>query len=193
RPPGARATSEAGLRLGLDVDTRDQPAFPRRGMAGSLHATGMATTGPGAAGSYLRTHAFLSGYHTLPGPVPMTVAARARTMYVAGDPPVFAAARLGGRDDLRGFSEDRFTGDAAANGTLSLRLPLFPANLVARGTVGISAFADAGRVWVDGDSHGGWHTATGAGLWFTTPPATVAVEWARGEKDAFYLRLGLGL
>jgi hypothetical protein len=29
----------------------------------------------------------------------------------------------------------------------------------------VLGFADAGRVYVDGDSPGGWHTAMGGGFW----------------------------
>jgi hypothetical protein len=30
---------------------------------------------------------------------------------------------------------------------------------------GVLGFADAGRVYVDGQSPGGWHTAAGGGIW----------------------------
>ena len=55
------------------------------------------------------------------------------------------------------------------------------------------AFGDAGRVWVAGESPGGWHDSIGAGLWYTTPAATVALESALGERTSFYLRLGMSL
>jgi hypothetical protein len=33
----------------------------------------------------------------------------------------------------------------------------------------VLGFADAGRVYVDGDSPGGWHTAAGGGFWVGSP------------------------
>lgn len=192
RPPGATGWGEAGLGGRVEMDRRDDPGFPRRGITASVGVDGLVpfreNTDP-----YAISDIGFTGFLSAPGPVPAIVAVRAGGSAVLGTAPVHSMATLGGRHDLRGFSQDRFRGDAEAHATAELRVPLFPARFVARGVIGVSGFADAGRVWVDGSSPGGWHSAAGAGLWFATPPATVAVEYARGEKDTFYLRLGLGL
>ena len=53
------------------------------------------------------------------------------------------------------------------------------------------AFTDAGRVFVDGDSEGDWHTSAGVGLWFETLGTALSATWARGEDHVVYLKLGL--
>jgi Omp85 superfamily domain len=107
------------------------------------------------------------------------LALRAGGRMAWGDYPFHQAAFLGGWGSLRGYDHDRFAGDGAVFGGAELRVPLLPLELVVRGRLGISVLADAGRVIHDGESPGGWHTATGAGLWFATPPAVVTLHAAK--------------
>lgn len=190
RPYGTESVGEAGGVAWVNVDRRDQAGFPTRGFRLAAEAAAYAPVWDvrETFGS-----ASLDAAAYVPVPIGRTpvLAFRAGGRSVLGDFPVQHAAFLGGRNTLRGFPHHRFAGDAAAYGTAELRVPLFPANLVARGLVGISGHIDAGRVWVDGRSPGGWHTAPGAGLWFSTPLFTVGLDYARGEEDGYYLRLGM--
>ncbi|HEX6308672.1 MAG TPA: ShlB/FhaC/HecB family hemolysin secretion/activation protein, partial [Longimicrobiales bacterium] len=106
---------------------------------------------------------------------------------------VHEAAFLGGRNSLRGFETDRFAGDAAAYGSTELHLPLGTLTLLVRGEVGAFGLADAGRVWFDGDSPGGWHTSFGGGAWFSSLGRTLSLTYARGDIGRLYLRLGMPL
>jgi hypothetical protein len=56
---------------------------------------------------------------------------------------------------------------------------------------GVFALADAGRVWVDGDSPGGWHTGIGGGIWLTALGQTFSVAAAHGDGNRFYLQKGM--
>jgi hemolysin activation/secretion protein len=100
---------------------------------------------------------------------------------------------VGGTSTLRGHRGERFAGDAAAYGSAELRQPLARVELVVRGTLGAFALADAGRVWFEGDSDGGWHTAVGGGLFFTflDRAQTVSVAYARGEVARVHLEVGM--
>ena len=97
---------------------------------------------------------------------------------------------LGGRATLRGHEWNRYTGDAVAYGSTELRLPFARVELLARGDLSAIVLADAGRVWVDGQSPGGWHTAAGAGLAFETLGRVFSVVYARGEVRRVYAYLG---
>ena len=66
------------------------------------------------------------------------------------------------------------------------------AEILVRGELGLSLFADAGRVFLDGESPGGWHRAVGGSLWFSTPVGMVEVSYARGEENRLYFRIGEG-
>ena len=120
----------------------------------------------------------------------VTLALRAGGRRVWGPAPIHEAAMLGGRSTLRGHEWNRFAGDAVAYGNAELRMPLARVELLTRGDLGVIVLADAGRVWVDGDSSGAWHTAAGAGLSFQTMAKAVSVVYARGEVRRVYAYLG---
>jgi len=189
--PGVRGTrtwGALGARTGLRVDRVDNPAFPRLGFALSADASAFPAVarldGPfGSAGAQAR--AYLGGSA---GPV---LAVRGGVRHAWGDFPLQEAAFIGGGGSLRGFSSHRFAGDRAVHGGAELRQPLFRANLGVRGTVGAFALADAGRVYVDGDSPGGWHTAAGGGLFFVFLNRAVSVSYAAGERGRVYFDMGL--
>lgn len=128
------------------------------------------------------------GLPFLSGPV---LAFRAGARHAWGPFPVHDAAMIGGNATLRGYRWQRFAGDAAVYGGAELRVPLFRAELLTKGRLGVLGLTDAGRVYVDGDSPGGWHTSHGAGLWFETLGQALTFTWARGEEDRFYVGLGM--
>lgn len=180
----ASAVAEAGW------DGRDDPVFPRSGLQVEMLGEGSADLRQGAPFGRLRARG--AAYVSLPVPgVRPVLALRAGAERVGGAFPFPAAAFLGGSRTLRGYTFQRFAGDGALHGTAELRMPLMPANMVLRGHLGISAFADAGRVFHRGRSPGGWHTATGGAVWFATPLAAVSLNYARGERDVVHLQIGM--
>lgn len=97
---------------------------------------------------------------------------------------------------MRGYRHQRFAGDAMVYGGAELRSPVTEAVLLLRGTLGGHVLADAGRVYFEGRSTGGWHSALGGGLWFLfqirNSPFAVSATYARGEESGrFYLDLGM--
>lgn len=120
-----------------------------------------------------------------------TLALRAGSRHAWGAFPVQDAAFLGGKNTLRGFRYQRFAGDAAVYGSAELRAPVRRILLLVRGELGAFAFADAGRVFVDGASPGGWHTGYGGGLTFTSLGMTLSATYALGEEGRVYLDFGM--
>ena len=108
---------------------------------------------------------------------------------VWGDPPFHELAYLGGSATVRGYTPQRFAGDAAAYGNAELRLFIKHFSV---GDVGIFGLADAGRVFLDGESSGRWHTAGGGGIWFAlaNPGTAVTLAVAQGERRLVYGQLG---
>jgi outer membrane protein assembly factor BamA len=116
--------------------------------------------------SYESLDAWTAGYFTLPLPKKPVLALRAGGKKLWGDFPYFDAAFLGGTEAFRVEYKQRWAGDASLYGTTELRYPIARFPLIVPVDFGALGFVDAGRVYVDGDSPGGWHTATGAGFWF---------------------------
>jgi hypothetical protein len=177
----------AGVRAGAAWLRTDSVAFPTRGWTlaaegGAFPYLSESAAGDGTReGEFFRAGARGAYYLPLGGSV---LALRAGGEKVWGDFPIQYAALLGGSPTLRGHSFQRFAGDASAFAGAELRVPV-------SGRVGALALADAGRVWFDGESDGGWHTAAGAGAYLRAGAQTLSVFYAQGERGILYLRLGL--
>lgn len=77
------------------------------------------------------------------------------------------------------------------NGGAELRVPVGTVNFLLRSQLGVFALADAGRVWFDGASDGGWHTGVGGGFWLAALGRSISVAYANGEGGRLYLSSGL--
>lgn len=111
-----------------------------------------------------------------------TLALRAIGEKIWGDAPFHDAAFIGGRKLLRGYSSYRFAGDASLLGNAELRMPVGK-------SLGVFVLGDAGRVYVDGDSPGDWHTAFGGGLWVRVAGHDITGTYAHGEDHKVYITL----
>src|SRR5690606_31384914 len=110
---------------------------------------------------------------------------------VWGDSPGQVAASVAGRLALRGYVSRRYAGDASLFGSAELRWPITRVTLLTAGELGALAFADAARVFFDGDSNDGWHVGAGVGLWYATLGQVVSAAVARGGRTRLYAWLGL--
>ncbi len=128
-------------------------------------------------------------------PTNPTLALRAAAKKVWGRVPYHEAAYIGGGGTLRGFDRQRFAGDAALYGNAELRFDLGTFKFLTLPTdFGVFGLADAGRVYVNGSSPGGWHTAGGGGVWFgpVSRTSTVSFAVARStEQTSVYLGIGV--
>jgi hypothetical protein len=177
----------AGVRAGAAWLRTDSVAWPSRGWTLAAEGSAFPYLSESAAGDGTRDGRFwragARGAFYLPLGTAV-LALRAGGEKVWGDFPIQYAALLGGSPTLRGHSWQRYAGDASAFAGAELRAPV-------SGGVGVLALADAGRVWFDGDSDGGWHTAAGAGAYLRAGAQTLSVFYAQGERGILYLRLGL--
>jgi hypothetical protein len=185
-PPGSDGFIQAGALGTMSFDGRDTLPVTHRGWWIGAGAEGFGSDVGSPFGSVrgeARTYLSLGA-----GPI---LALRAGGEVVEGDFPFAEAAFLGGPGSLRGYPFQRFAGDRAAFGSVELRQPLGQIRLLVRGRLGVFALADAGRVWLDGESAGDWHTDYGGGLWFETLGLPITLTYARGDIDRFYAGVGM--
>jgi hypothetical protein len=111
---------------------------------------------------------------------------------VWGRYPFHEAAFLGGPDTVRALRRQRYAGDAAVFGNAELRLPLFQFTVLLPLRFGVLGLADAGRVWLEGESSDKWHKGYGAGafLSFLKPENTISITAAK-DPDATGLDSGI--
>ncbi|MCH7965206.1 MAG: BamA/TamA family outer membrane protein [Bacteroidetes bacterium] len=107
----------------------------------------------------------------------------------------FAAFR-GGKNNLRGYSRERFSGDASLSTQAELRLLVSKFSIYLPGEFGIHFFGETGRVFVDGENSTKWHPAFGGGVWLSIIGRTLNTSITIGkstERTTFYLRARMGL
>jgi hypothetical protein len=192
RPYGSDRFAQSGMEARFDVDTRDRPWAPRRG----VHLTARGRIVPAvldATSAYGSAEGEAATYLSVGNPARVTLAARLGGKRVWGTAPFHAAAYVGGATTLRAYNEHRFAGDAAlfANGEVRFFLTSF--RLLLPGDLGVHGLGDIGRVYLQGERSDRWHAAVGGGVWlaFIDRGSTVTLSIARSpERVAFYGRLG---
>ena len=195
---------ELGATAGLHVDTVEGLALPQRGLrldvAGTLYPAAWDVTSTFGK-AFADARLFLSPT----GSWQPTLVLSAGGQKVFGDAPYFESAFLGGRapfgryeprgqGSVRGLRPQRYAGDASLYGNVDLYLPLTRTSFLGIPLqFGIQGFADAGRVYLEGESSNTWHHGFGGGPYFASPGRRnlVGLTIARSEgRTALYLRAG---
>lgn len=191
-PVGVGDFWQAGGFARLRVDTRDVGAAASRGATLSL--TGRVYPEVlDVERTFGTLDAVATTYVTAPIVLQPTLALRAGGRKVWGNFPYFESAFLGGRGSLRGWDAERFAGDASLYGSAELRLLLGAVRLLLPGDLGVFGIADAGRVYLDGESPGGWHAGYGGGFWFSFlgRQNTLSASVVTGDEEtAVYINYG---
>ncbi len=192
RPYGSGEFGGLAGQAGLDYDTRDAAAAATRG----VHLAVRGRFYPAVwdvQSTFGQLEAEASTYLTASVALRPTLALRAGGQRVWGTFPYQTAAHIGGARTVRGLPSYRYQGDASAFGNAELRVPVSRLNLLAPFELGVFGLADAGRVWVSGESSDTWHSAFGGGisLAFLAASNTVTATIAHGEgQTGFYLATG---
>jgi hypothetical protein len=191
QPYGVGSFGMVGASAGVEWDGRDR-RVARRG----VHLTAGGSVYPAVwdvVETFGEVHGEAAAYLTPGAGFGPTLALRAGGKQVWGAYPFFESAFVGGAASVRGLRENRYAGDAALYGNAELRVRLGRFFVVLPGDFGVFGLADAGRVYLDGETSDTWHTGFGGGLWFAflDPANTITLALARGDdRTAFYLRAG---
>lgn len=98
----------------------------------------------------------------------------------------YQGATLGASNGLRGFRNQRFTGERALAGSADVR---YSFNSIKTGLLpiqlGLYGGGDIGRVWLDGERSDVWHTSVGGGFWIN------AVDMISGQFGLFNSEEGM--
>jgi outer membrane protein assembly factor BamA len=192
RPYGSLGFGQAGVRVALALDRRNHKTAPSRGFLvaaeGTVYPPMWSVTD-----LFGQVHGFATAYLAAPLPLAPVLALRAGGARVFGVYPFHEAATIGGPDSVRGFRQQRYSGDASLYGNAELRLTLYDHEGSLPVRFGVFGLGDTGRVFLADETSDRWHTAFGAGLWMTVlnPAYTASVSFARGEGETWlYFQAG---
>jgi hypothetical protein len=204
RPYGFRKFGQAGLEARVRWDTH--PPDTTHAAGGQLLAqraepdywgvVDVVATGYPAMwdvdSAYARLEGVGKAYLTLPVPLKPELALRAGGQKLFGSFPYFDAAMLGWVEALRTEVRQRYAGDASVYGSAELRVPIARFPFILPMTTGLIGFTDMGRVYMDGDSPGGWHRVSGGGVWLGVlrPGMGVTFYWTDDPEQRTLLTVG---
>jgi hypothetical protein len=164
RPYGFGSFAQAGMQLALHHEVTDNPILPRRRFRLDVDATYYPVL-MDVTSAYEVVSARVGSFTTFPIITEPVLVWRAGATKAFGAFPFFDGAFLGGNGTLRNMDPDRYAGDAMVYVSSEFRVPLMSFAFMVPMRAGILASAEAGRVYVDSSSPGGWHTSTGGGVW----------------------------
>jgi hypothetical protein len=193
-PYGKGKFGELGAEARLLLDTRNRSTAATHGLlldlGGSVHPAWW-----DVRETFGEAHGEAAVYLSPPAPLDPTLALRIGGKKLWGAYPFFDAAFIGGPETVRLGRENRYAGDASAYGTAELRVALTRAMIVVPADLGVFGLADAGRVFLAGESSSKWHTAFGGGVWasFLNRANTISVALAASdERTRVYVQAGFG-
>ncbi len=154
-----------GPKLNLNIDLRNDNAFPTKGMQIKVNNfTFFNVDTEGEMGGRLESE--ISGFITKGIKLPITLSLRGGLTTAYGESPFYYKSYLGQQNNHRGFLRNRFGGNTSAYINSDLRFhfgtlvtPLVPLKY------GIFGLYDVGRVWVETEDSDAFHTAYGGGVY----------------------------
>jgi len=181
-----KAKFYSGVSAKVVFDRRDHKNIPTRG----LYFEGQAKRMWGLtdfSGDFTRIDGELALYWSFRYPSRMVWATRFGGGKNWGDFEFFQGQTLGGLDNLRGYRRYRFNGDAVAYNNTEVRIRLFNLKTyILPATVGVLAYNDIGRVWVQNEDSDEWHNSFGAGVWLA-PLNQLVATLSIGFNEEEYL------
>ena len=149
----------------FNFSNADYKAIPTRGLNFSLGAIWRGNLNDFNR-QMIKFNSELSIYNRLGTSDRVVLANRIGTEHIIGEFDFFQAVNIGGEGRLRGFANQRFSGQTAFYHNVDLRLKVFDSeNNKVPISGGITLGYDHGRVWVEEEESDEWHNSYGATLW----------------------------
>ena len=196
KPYGYGKFMQAGLQLEARYEWRSPPTREEQ-MRDRALFTFQSTYTPAAfdvKSAYTTLNMMAGASVTIPVVLRPLLVVRGGAGKVFGEFPFFDAVFLGSGGPLRYMDPQRYAGDAGVYATSELRIPVARFRFLMPIRVGVLGLTEGGRVFVDGESPGGWHSQYGAGFWIAKGNSLPVVTFARTTeegREGFRLRFGL--
>ena len=151
----------AGLAAGYNYRNVNYQLIPTKGIDFNISA-GYITSVEKLKNSFIKGMSAFSFYVPL-GKV-LSFASRVGGAAMTGDAPYYYLNKLGGNENLRGYTRERFYGKTSFYNNNEIRLIANTRNIIFNGKAGVFGFFDNGRVWQPGEKSTTWHLGYGGGV-----------------------------
>jgi predicted phosphohydrolase len=182
-----------GLRVSYNYENYDHKVFPTLGMHFSLDSGWKTNLKDNNENHAFITPSFGINYKLNPkGSI--VLASKLKSNIIIGDNfEFYNAASIGGIDGLRGYRNQRFSGNTSfyQNSDLRFTLRKVKTELVPL-QLGVFTGFDYGRVWLKNEKSNDWKTSYGGGFWLVAADLVNLNVSLFNSKDGAYLNLGLG-
>ncbi len=170
----------AGARGVFKFENYDNLSLPTLGFAYELQSGWRTNLDSSDENSYIRSS--MSFVHKLNTSGSITLSTKLKGHHVFQDSyEIYQAASIGGDDGLRGYRNQRFTGQGSFYQNTDIRLTLKERNTaLVPISYGITLGYDYGRVWVPNESSKRWHDSYGGSIWMN------ATKMITGNMALFY-------
>ncbi len=172
----------------------DDKINPTRGMT-FLFNVGGKTEFKETKNTYGYLNSNLGFYNAITTDRKLVLKTDVRTQFRFGDDLIFyQAANIGGRNGLRGYRTERFTGQNSFVGSADLRysFPSFKTSTLPL-QIGIFGGGDVGRVWLKGEDSDKWHNDYGGGFWVTAAESLSGTFNFFNSVEGLRFSFGFGL
>ncbi len=186
---GSNRFLKAGI--GYEWDHRDNINYPREGFwlrAVAEYTPALLDNKEAYSRAQLHGHLYFTLFNKL------TFAYHAYAAKLWNDFFITDAIHLGGTQFLRGYSRERFSGNAALFSALELRFPLTKLYIIIPQNFGLTLHAESGRVYNEnlGESNK-WLNSFGGGIWTSYLNDLIVISTtvsASKEDTQFYITTG---
>ena len=183
-----------GLEAQFNYESFDDKLNPKRGMSFLLHVGGK-TEFEDTKYTYGYINADLGFYNALSKNKKLVLKTDLRSQIRIGDELLFyQAANIGGRNGLRGFRTERFTGSRSLVGSTDLRYSFnsFKTKILPL-QIGIFGGFDVGRIWLKNDISDKWHNDYGGGFWIAGADSISGTFNLFNSEEGLRFSFGFGL
>ena len=180
-----------GGKFSLNVDLRDNPIIPQRGINWVTNLRHLAGLND-ASYNVTQLNSEFTFYLSVV-PKWIVFANRFGGGHNFGDFEFYQAQYLGNESNLRGYRKYRFAGRSKVynNAEVRIRVANFKTYLFP-GAIGVIGFYDTGRIWSDVNETDKWFSGYGGGLWFAPlRRLVITFTYAASKEDKLPL-IGLG-
>lgn len=187
-------TTLVGPRLKLDIDFRDDKAFPTKGI--QFKATDYTFYNSNLKNLGGRIEGEISSFWSLRAKTPLTFGVKAGGSKSYGEAPFYYQSFLGQTGNLRGYRRNRFAGNSSLYLNTELRWHIGKFNTsLAPIYWGIFGFYDTGRTYLKDENSDKWHPSYGGGFYmipFNQKSFNLVLTAAHSEEESLLISFGMG-